>query len=251
MGENAPRLELTPVRQQRIYQVIIEQIIELIRQGKLRVGEKLPPERALAERALAEMLPVSRPSMREALRVMEVIGLIDRKPGGGSHITDLNIAHFLNMISPIFLKREGLGIELLEMRFLLEIRAAELAAKAAGKAYGGELDEHIERMRRAFSADDLEGHLAIYEAIRSGDPVKARKAMEEHMNRMQLVRPSIFLSSISDLTDSKDERNVAFGLSGGYSGIRADGPGRPARSRHRRYDRRPASHTQPLPGESS
>jgi len=239
MGENAPRLELTPVRQQRIYQVIIEQIIELIRQGKLRVGEKLPPERALAERALAEMLPVSRPSMREALRVMEVIGLIDRKPGGGSHITDLNIAHFLNMISPIFLKREGLGIELLEMRFLLEIRAAELAAKAAGKAYGGELDEHIERMRRAFSADDLEGHLAIC------------KAMEEHMNRMQLVRPSIFLSSISDLTDSKDERNVAFGLSGGYSGIRADGPGRPARSRHRRYDRRPASHTQPLPGESS
>jgi GntR family transcriptional repressor for pyruvate dehydrogenase complex len=233
MGDGSRRFELKPIRQQRIYQIIIAQIIDLIRQDKLRVGEKLPPERTLAE-----MFNVSRPSVREALRVMEVIGLIERKPGGGSHITDLNIAHFLNMISPIFLRHAGFEIELLEMRFLLEIRAVELASRHASMNYRGELDEHIARMQHAFDEDDLAGqseadiafhrtifklsdnyvlqkasefvvsmlersvtyargiileggygserlleqHVSIWEAIRSGDPVQARKAMEEHMN---------------------------------------------------------------------
>lgn len=138
----------------------------MIRRDELRVGEKLPPERELAER-----FEVSRPSVREALRVMEVMGLLDRRPGGGSVVTDLNIGELLNLVSPIFLKRGGLAIELVELRYLLETRAAELAARNITDSGATSLSVCIEHMAEAGEADnseaearaDIEFHETIFE----------------------------------------------------------------------------------------
>ena len=69
-------IRVEPVKTKKVYRVIIEQILDMIRRDELRVGEKLPPERELAE-----MFQVSRPSVREALRVIELMGLLDRRPG--------------------------------------------------------------------------------------------------------------------------------------------------------------------------
>ena len=59
-------MELKTVQTQKIYKNIVEQIGDLIHDGSLKKGDKLPPERSLAE-----MLNVSRTSVREALKVME------------------------------------------------------------------------------------------------------------------------------------------------------------------------------------
>lgn len=62
-------MELKTVQTQKIYKNIVEQIVDLIHDGSLKEGDRLPPERTLAE-----MLQVSRTSVREALKVMEIMG---------------------------------------------------------------------------------------------------------------------------------------------------------------------------------
>jgi len=193
-------IKVQPVKTKKVYQVIIEQILEMIRTGELAVGEKLPPERELAE-----MFHVSRPSVREALRVMEVMGLLDRRPGGGSVVTDLNIGELLNMLSPIFLKRGGLAIELVELRYLLETRAAELAARniTPGKALS--LEKCVDRMASAAEARDSEA--------------EAQADIEFHETIFALTENYV-LQEAARFVTSLLENSVRFGrrviLEGGY-----------------------------------
>ena len=152
------------IENKKIYQIIIERIVDMIRTDELKVGEKIPPERELAVK-----FGVSRPSVREALRVMEVMGLLERRPGGGSVVTDVNIGGLLNLISPIFLKREGLAIELVELRYLLETRAAELAAAGITPERAAALSDCVDRMADAQAAGDSEaearGDIDFHETI--------------------------------------------------------------------------------------
>ena len=69
---------LEPVKRSRIYEHIVEQIHALIREGRWAPGDQIPPERELAER-----FRVSRTSVREALRALEMQGVIESRQGGG------------------------------------------------------------------------------------------------------------------------------------------------------------------------
>lgn len=142
-------MEAKPVVTKRIYQEIIGQFVEMIRTGTLREGERLPPERSLAE-----MFQVSRPSVREALRVLETIGLVEIRAGGGAYLRELNLAPFLSMFAPLFTSREGFELELLELRELLESRAVGLAAGNCSEGDIRYLEEPITMMRNALELED-------------------------------------------------------------------------------------------------
>jgi GntR family transcriptional repressor for pyruvate dehydrogenase complex len=144
-------IDVTPINAKRIYQSVIEQFIDMIKTGKLQVGQKLP-----SERTLAEMFTVSRASIREAFRAMEIIGLIEVKPGGGSYVTDLNIANFFNTIAPLFIKNESMEDELLDFRKMLELEAVKIAATKASPENLLPLTEAIELMKKSIENDDLE-----------------------------------------------------------------------------------------------
>ncbi len=184
-------MEIKPVQTKRIYQAVMEQIIEMIREDEIKVGEKLPPERELAEQ-----FGVSRASMREALRVMETMGLLERKPGGGSVVTDLNIGRFLNMLSPIFFKRGGLAIELVELRYLLETRAARLAAANITADGKEQLQSVKERMRTAHGNADREQEVAT--------------DIELHETLFRVTGNAVLMSAAKFVTDLL-EHSVRFG----------------------------------------
>jgi GntR family transcriptional repressor for pyruvate dehydrogenase complex len=80
--------EITPIR---LYESVIEQIMNLIKNDKLKPGDKLPPERELAEK-----FSISRGSLREAFRVLESKGLIKSKPGGGRFIREIKKDAFID-----------------------------------------------------------------------------------------------------------------------------------------------------------
>jgi len=122
-------MEVNPISMKRIYQSIIGQFIDLIKDGKLKVGDKLPPERTLAE-----MFNVSRASIREAFSAMEIIGLIEVRPGEGSFVTDLNIGPFISTISPLLVSSESMDADLLDFRKLIEMEAVRLAAMKSDEA---------------------------------------------------------------------------------------------------------------------
>ena len=152
--------EITPVR---LYESVIDQIMDLVKRNELKPGDKLPPERELAEK-----LSISRNSLREAFRVLESRGLIKSKPGEGRFIREIrNNSH--NNTENIILSLEKSSIlELLEAREIFEVKIAKIAAQRA-------IPEDIELIERALNKmneeeglkddkkteSDTEFHLAI------------------------------------------------------------------------------------------
>jgi GntR family transcriptional repressor for pyruvate dehydrogenase complex len=157
-------MDISPINMKRIYQSVVEQFVDLIKKGKLHVGQKLP-----SERVLAEMLNVSRASLREAFSAMEIIGLIEVRPGEGSFVTDLNIAPFINTIAPLFLKDSSLEEDLLQFRRMLECEAVKLAADNANAENCKRMEEPLEMMRKAIENNDTsmgaEADIQFHKAI--------------------------------------------------------------------------------------
>lgn len=167
-------MEINPISVKRVYQMIIEQLVSMIKEGKLKAGDRLPPERTLAE-----MFNVSRASVREAFSAMEIIGLIEVRPGEGSFITDLNIGPFINTIAPLFVRNENMQTDLLEFRKLIEIEAVKLAAskqKANIECPGkykeldiSSLEEQLNSMHKALLENDInlgaEADIQFHKAI--------------------------------------------------------------------------------------
>ncbi|HEY7494394.1 MAG TPA: FadR/GntR family transcriptional regulator [Candidatus Tectomicrobia bacterium] len=109
----------------RIYETIVAQLSQLIQAGVLRPGERLPPERELATR-----LQVSRASVREALRSLELQGLLSSRQGSGTFIAAVSQDELLRAFAR--LTEEGQTLrEIFELRFLLE---PPIAARAARRA---------------------------------------------------------------------------------------------------------------------
>src|SRR5262245_13079486 len=114
-----------PSKKTRIYETIVAQLGQLIQAGKLRPGERLPPERELAAR-----LQVSRASVREALRSLELQGLLSSRQGSGTFIAAVSQEELLRAF--VHLAEEGQTLrDIFELRFLLEPPIAALAARRA------------------------------------------------------------------------------------------------------------------------
>src|SRR5439155_6197090 len=126
VGEPPPNggIPLSPVRRERIPENIVSQIQQRLERGELKPGDQLP-----SERVLAEQLQVSRPSVREALRSLELLGVTESRPGGG---TFMRIASPDALLRPLTALTRAHDIEdILEVRALLEPALAELAARRA------------------------------------------------------------------------------------------------------------------------
>ncbi|MBM4308538.1 MAG: FadR family transcriptional regulator [Deltaproteobacteria bacterium] len=113
-----------PIKQSRISEGVINQIKHFILLGHFKAGERLPPERELAEE-----FRVSRMAIREALRALELSGFIETRQGinGGAFVTDLTFEHLGNAFLDLFLADKVSIPEMLQVRLLIEPEVARLA----------------------------------------------------------------------------------------------------------------------------
>ncbi len=132
---------ITPVR---LYESVTEQIINLIKNNELKPGDKLPPERELAEK-----LSISRGSLREAFRVLESRGLIKSKPGGGRFIREISKEAIIDTENVILNLEKSSILELIEAREIFEVKIVELAAQRA-------TDDDIKSIEKALIRMDEE-----------------------------------------------------------------------------------------------
>ncbi|MEE8443423.1 MAG: FadR/GntR family transcriptional regulator [Dehalococcoidia bacterium] len=117
---------LTAVRRTRLFEGIVAQVRDLIRDGRLRPGQRLP-----AERELAEKFQVSRASLREAIRTLELEGLVVIRPGTGTFVSEEGFdAAMETLARRLLTEREALA-DVVELRLLLEPQIATLAAQRA------------------------------------------------------------------------------------------------------------------------
>ena len=131
----------TPIKNAKVYEQVIDQIKTMIENGNLKRGDKLP-----SERDLVEQLGVSRASIREALRVLEIIGLIDCRQGEGNFIKHSFENGLFEPLSVMFMLNDGRPDEIFELRRVMEVETAALAAKRITDEELRELSSLIEQM---------------------------------------------------------------------------------------------------------
>src|SRR5437773_2816492 len=138
----------TPIQSVRVFEQVAEQIEKRILDGELRNGDRLPPERDLAEQ-----FHVSRTAVREAMKILAQKGLIEMRPGRGTIVIDgahEAMQHSIGLVMKLKLGEVGGSDNLVEVREILE---TEIAALAAARA----TDRDIAAMRECVKV--MEDHL--------------------------------------------------------------------------------------------
>jgi len=167
MSADHPFRTVTPPRRQRLSDSITEHVERLIVDGRLKPGDPLP-----SERDLAKHLGVSRPSLREALLVLESRGLVQARRGGGFGVTDVTGPTITDPLVHLLQRHPSTIDDVLELRHGLECVAAYFAAIRATDADAKRLREMSVTMKRRRAlrdpledADlDVDFHMAIAEA---------------------------------------------------------------------------------------
>ena len=124
-----PRLQIVktltdPIGKKSVSEMVVQRILDLVKAGHLSAGDKLP-----SERDLAEQLDVSRPTVREALRALSILGVLEIRHGGGVYVTALNAEELLSpMDFFVSLNAQNMA-ELFDARIHFEPMLASLAAE--------------------------------------------------------------------------------------------------------------------------
>ena len=155
-------VDISPIKSTRIYEEIIRQVKAMIAEGRLKSGDRLPPERDLAEKFL-----VSRASVREALRALESLGLVAIRPGEGTFVREISVDTLVEPLALVMLsQRQAVG-ELFEARRLLEPALARLAATRATPEDIGEMERILDEQAKEIAngrtglLQDAQFHAAI------------------------------------------------------------------------------------------
>jgi len=116
-----------PLRRAGLTEMLVARILGLVTAGNLEAGDQLP-----SERKLAETFNVSRPTLREAIRALAVLGVLEVRHGGGIFVSKLGAAELLQPLT-FFLTLRSTEVEkLYDARQLIEGDIAARAARAAG-----------------------------------------------------------------------------------------------------------------------
>lgn len=160
-------IRLKPITRKRISDQVFDQLRKLILSGELKSGEKV-----MTERELADVLSVSRNSVREAINKLVVMGFLEQRQGQGTFVCSVEDAVKIPL-GTVMEAQEASVVDVLEMRLGIECNAAAMAAR---RATSDDL-EAMELAIREMTADtrtgglgtggDLSFHMAIAAATRN------------------------------------------------------------------------------------
>jgi DNA-binding FadR family transcriptional regulator len=142
----------TRVKVGRVSEEVVKQVQEAIFSGELGPGDRLPPERELAEQ-----FGLSRMSVRDALRTLESSGLLEIRVGsnGGAFVREPNFDPFRETLSSMLRTKKASILELVETRKIIETAIVELAAQRATQDDLRAMREAIEAATRGLESGDL------------------------------------------------------------------------------------------------
>jgi len=159
---------LKPLQHKRFSDEIAEQFIELIKNGTLKPGDALPPEREMAG-----TLGVSIPPLREGLKILETLGFVEIQPRSKIVVKSLAGSAICDPIAKTIDGDLNMVIQLLEVRKILESWAAAKASQIATDQAIESLEKAFHQMKQDFQTDrlgvnaDSAFHLGIFQAARN------------------------------------------------------------------------------------
>lgn len=130
-------IQLNRISKANVVDTVIGQLLDLLLSGKLKVGDRLP-----AETELATQVGVGRNSIREAMKVLQVLGILERRQGDGSYISPEFNVPFESLLFSI-VGKIGNPKDLVELRKVLELGVMELVVEKASEKDFELLDEKV------------------------------------------------------------------------------------------------------------
>jgi GntR family transcriptional repressor for pyruvate dehydrogenase complex len=171
------KIDLTP--REPISSEIARRLLDYLFSGDVRPGDRIP-----SERQLAEDLGVNRPSVREAIRALSFLGLLEVRQGSGTYFRGADQELLFRLFEFNLVFGEGQLLDLVEARAQLEVVVAGLAAERRTPEEVNELKAALELMRSSgsdtFAAADIAFHTIIAEMARNTalrDMLKGTRAM--------------------------------------------------------------------------
>ncbi|MFM1650533.1 FadR/GntR family transcriptional regulator [Brevibacillus sp. B_LB10_24] len=154
-------MPIQQISSKKIYEVITDELKQMILDGQLKPGDKLDSVQLLAEK-----FQVGRSAVREALSALQAMGLVEMKQGEGTFVRKFDTASLTAPLSTILMGSEDI-LELLEIRKILEEGSAGLAARKWADEDLAAIEQALERMRQGFDSEevsdqaDIDFHQAI------------------------------------------------------------------------------------------
>ena len=128
-------------REEKAYARVIEKVKKMILSGELKPGEKLPPEREFAEK-----LEVSRNSVREAIRIMDMMGIVSSQQGSGNYVTCEFQKSITETMAMMFAMDQVNDKQISQVRYSLEVLAFTLALDRVREEDLAKMEECVEKL---------------------------------------------------------------------------------------------------------
>lgn len=197
-------LFLQPLQRKSLVQLVLDQVKEALISGKLKPGDKLPPELDLAS-----ALGVSRSSVREALRMLEALGVVERKRGRGIFVPQKPRHAILDPLVFSLLTQQGSNSDICELRFVLEPVLTALAAMKATQEELAELEKIVNETESSLEQGvlpfdkDIEFHRKVFALTKNPYLEKIGNTV------LDLFRASIWTSMrVEPYTAVQDHRRI-------------------------------------------
>ena len=187
MTQESAAPEFGPVERKILWQQVAEQLMTMLRDKQLLPGDKLPPERELAA-----LMQVSRPSLREALRALSMMNVLEVRQGAGTFVTSLEPELLVEHLDFVLSLDDSSLLELFEARKIVEIGIAGLAAQRITEEELAELEAGLARSQEMlhhpvdFLRADEQLHKTITQAARN--PIMSR--VIDSISRLLMVSRS-------------------------------------------------------------
>jgi len=141
-------VQFPKIKRSTVSELAMETILASISRAELRPGDRVPPQRQLVTQ-----LGLSRPAIREALRGLASLGVIEILPGRGTFVKNVNPQVLINPESVFNLLERDSLLHALEVRRILEVEAIGLAAERATAEDLAEIERSLNRIQHAVISD--------------------------------------------------------------------------------------------------
>jgi len=185
-----------PIKEKKIYEEIVDQINRLMAEGKLNPGDKLPSERELAER-----LQVSRASVREAIKSLEMMAFVETRTGEGTFVRCNNSGEIIPPLAMFLAVEKSSIFDMFELRRIFETATARMAAERASEDEIARIYYNYQKMEESISFNDsTKGeeydtlfHYSIAEATRNSLLIRLyRTIFEEFARAISTARGQLY-----------------------------------------------------------
>jgi len=231
-------VEWKPYKRVRQYEYVLEKIREMIASGSLKLGDRLPSERELSSK-----LGVGRASVKEAFRILEILGLMEVRLGEGSFVKQNNFHFFESIANTVGLLGELTAetmVSFLDFRRFWEIKCAALAAQNSTEEDIKMMEVELQRMENdrqnetQFKAADINFHnlmciaskdkaiMLVVQGLRNilisffnnvypficSHPERSQRSFVAHKNLMQAIRDHDEVAAVRAMEEHLEEARM-------------------------------------------